>query len=134
MNKRASVRNQSPESIPVPVPDQLTIRFVRMPPSEEVVYFARRCAHRCAISGPLTIAIEASGGAGAGASASEPADAVYEVRVEQQGRLVVSERDPEILLAVRNAFDRLAISQVELPPAHLIAPANSTDRGPKYWC
>jgi hypothetical protein len=136
MPKRASIRNKSPDSIPVP--DQLTIRFVRMLPSEEVVYFARRCALKCAISGPLTIAVEASGsagpGGGAGGSAGERADAVYEVRVERDGRLVVSERDPDILLAVRNAFDRLAISCVELPPAHVIAPANSTDQGPKYWC
>jgi hypothetical protein len=133
MTKRASIRNQSPDT--VALPDQLTVRFVRMLPSEEVVYFARRCALKCAIAGPLTIAVEANGGAsvGGGGIAGEPAEAVYEVRIEQEGRLVVSERDPDILLAVRNAFDRLAISYVELPPAHVIAPANATDRGPKYW-
>jgi hypothetical protein len=129
MTKRASTTNPSPQ----PVPDQLTIRFVRMPPSEEVVYFARRCAHKCAIAGPITIVVEASGGAAAGGGAGGQADAIYEVRLEREGRLVVSERDPEILLAVRNAFDRLAISCVELPPVHLIAPASSSDQGPKYW-
>jgi hypothetical protein len=133
MTKRASIRNQPPDT--VPLPDQLTVRFVRMLPSEEVVYFARRCALKCAIAGPLTIAVEANGGAGIGARAmaGEPAEPVYEVRIERDGQLVVSERDPDILLAVRNAFDRLAISYVELPPAHVIAPPNATDRGPKYW-
>jgi hypothetical protein len=133
MTKRASTRTPKPDS--VPVPDQLTIRFLRMPPSEEVVYFARRCAHKCAIAGPITIALEASGGPSAGAGGGgEPGELVYEVRLEQDGRLVVSERDPEVLIAVRNAFDRLAISYVELPPAHVIAPTNTTEQGPKYWC
>ena len=132
MNKPSSTRNPSPDSVRA----ELTIRFVRQPPSEEVVYFARRCARKCAIAGPLTIVLEASAGSDGPAgieSGSGSTDAIFEVRLEQEGRVVVSERDPEILLAVRNAFDRLAINYVELPPPHLILPPNSSEAGPKFW-
>lgn len=80
-------------------PDALTVRFVRQAPDDEVLYFVRRCARERAVSGPLTIVLEPVHATG---------HAVHEVRLEQHGRILVSERDPEVLLAVRNAFDRFA--------------------------
>ena len=79
--------------------DALTVRFLRQAPDDEVLYYVRRCAAEHEVSVPLTIVLEPQQG---------PARDLHEVRLEHAGRTVVSERDPEILLAVRNAFDRLA--------------------------
>jgi hypothetical protein len=103
--------NPNPGFVPITATDALTVRFVRQAPSEEVIYFARRCAERSGIPGALTMVLESKTSAG---------DPVHEVRLEQDGRAVVCESDPEILLAVRNAFDRLAMSYVQLPPGHLM--------------
>lgn len=35
---------------------------------------------------------------------------MHEVRLEQLGKLLIQERDPDQLLAVRNAFARIATS------------------------
>jgi hypothetical protein len=104
--------------------DQLTIRFVRQLPNEEVVFYARRCAQKSEIPGPLTIVLESK------SSAGEP---MHEVRLEQDGAVVVSESDPEILLAVRNAFDRLAMSYVQLPPSHLFVASGPGEPSSKIW-
>jgi hypothetical protein len=87
-------------------PDALTIRFLRQPPDDEVLYYVRRCAKEHAVSVPLTIVLERELG---------PEQDLHEVRLEHAGRTVVSERDPEILLAVRNAFDRLAPAEPGTP-------------------
>jgi hypothetical protein len=88
------------------MPDALTIRFLRQAPDDEVLYYVRRCAAERAYGIPLTIVLEPKLG---------PECDLHEVRLEHEGQLVVSERDPEILLAVRNAFDRLAPAEPGTP-------------------
>lgn len=87
-------------------PDAVTIRFLRQAPDDEVLYYVRRCAAERASGIALTIIIEPQLG---------PERDLHEVRLEHDGHLVVSERDPEILLAVRNAFDRLAPAEPGTP-------------------
>jgi hypothetical protein len=87
-------------------PEALTIRFLRQAPDDEVLYYVRRCAAEHDVCVPLTIVLEPQLG---------PERDLHEVRLEHAGRTVVSERDPEILLAVRNAFDRLAPSSPGTP-------------------
>ena len=76
----------------------LTVRFIGGPPIDEVVYWIRRCAVLRAISGPLTVVLQPRG---------EPSAPHYEVRLESPDQVLVTERDSNILLAVRNAFDGL---------------------------
>jgi len=80
-------------------PEALTVRFLHQAPDDEVLYYVRRCARERDVSGPLTIVLEPMHAFG---------HDMHEVRLEHYGRVVVSERDPEVLLAVRNAFDRFA--------------------------
>lgn len=101
--------------------EPLTIRFVRQLPNEEVVYYARRCAQKSHFAGPLTIVLEAKPHSGS---------PMHEVRLEQDGRALITESDPEILLAIRNAFDRLAMEQMIASPMLLGTSAAETQ---KLW-
>ena len=76
----------------------LTVRFVGGTPNEETLYWVQRCAERCGHPIPLTVVLHSKPGS----------DGMHEVRLEQLGKLLVQERDPDQLLAVRDAFDRLA--------------------------
>ncbi len=76
---------------------EVTVRFVQHPPSEEILYFAQRCAKERWLQGPLTVVVESRPGGDLD---------THEVRLEGPGSVVVSEHDPDVILAVRNAFDR----------------------------
>jgi hypothetical protein len=79
----------------------LTIRFLGGPPSEEVVHFARRCMARAGVRGPTTLVLQwGRGGRKLGG----------EVRLELPSGAAVSERDPDVLLAIRNACERAAVA------------------------
>ena len=84
----------------------LTVRFVGGPPIDEVVYWIRRCAERQLASGPLTVVLDA-----------QDKSRMHEVRIERPDRILVTERDPNIMLAVRNAFKRLPLAHAEFTAA-----------------
>jgi len=91
----------------------VTVRFIGGPPIDEVVYWIRRCAALRALTGPLTVVLQPRGDA---------SSRQYEVRVESPDQVMVTERDPNVLLAVRNAFDGLLAAQGSPPcPAHVPA-------------
>lgn len=79
----------------------LTVRFVGGPPIDDVVYLIRRCAERLGLKGPLTAVLEPK---------HARRSKVYEVRLERPERVLVIERDRNLMLAIRNAFDRLPVS------------------------
>lgn len=96
----------------------LTVRFVGGPPIDDVVYWVRRCAERQGLTGALSAVLEPKRASGS---------TVYEVRLERPDRVLVTEREPNLMLAIRNAFDRLPVSAVvPLPPAFADAPRRST--------
>jgi len=111
-----------------PAPTEpLTVRFVRQLPNEEVVYYARRCAQKSHYAGPLTIVLEAK---------PSPGKPIHEARLEQDGHVLIAESDPEILLAIRNAFDRLEMELMTVPPQLRGAAAAAAAAGteaPKVW-
>lgn len=76
---------------------ELIVRFVGGPPSEELLYFVRRCAARQALPRTLTVVV----------CWHPDLKSMREVRLEQPGRVLLREHEPDIMLAVRNAFDRL---------------------------
>jgi hypothetical protein len=88
----------------------LTVRFVGGPPIDEIVYWIRRCAERRGAQGPLTVVVEQH-------KAGKHQGLAYDVRVERPDRVLVSERDPNLMLAIRNAFDRLPPSAGAFVPA-----------------
>jgi hypothetical protein len=93
MNKPLAIEN----------PLDLTVRFIGGAPIDEVVYWVKACAKSHAASGPLTVVLEKKQGAHA-------KKRVYEVRLERPDRVLLTEQDPNVMLAVRNAFDRLALT------------------------
>jgi hypothetical protein len=86
-----------------PSPLDLTVKFVGGPPIDDVVYWIRRCAQQQHVSGPLTVVLEPKTTANG---------KVYEVRLERPDRVLASERDRNLMVAVRNAFERLPASAV----------------------
>ena len=95
----------------------LTVRFVGGPPIDDVVYLIRRCAERLGLKGTLTAVLEPK---------RAHSSKVYEVRLERPERVLVIERDRNLMLAIRNAFDRLPVSA--LVPLHANAGAGATGR------
>ena len=83
----------------------LIVKFVGGPPIDDVVYFIRRCAERYHLTGPLTAVLEPKRAA---------SSKVYEVRLERPDRVLVVERDRNLMLAIRNAFERLPVSALAL--------------------
>lgn len=77
----------------------VTVRFVGLAPSEEVVHWVHRCAARNGRGTPLIVVLSAA-----------PSGDAHDVRVQAPGLLSIRERDADPLLAVRNAFDRLAVA------------------------
>ena len=90
-------------------PLDLTVRFVGGAPIDEVVYWVRACAKRREAAGPLTVVLQKKPGAHA---------KTYEVRLERPDRVVLTEEDPNVMLAVRNAFDRFAVIPERFTRAH----------------
>jgi hypothetical protein len=90
----------------------LTVRFVGGPPIDEIVYWIRRCAERQMAQGPLTVVVEQK---------PNKRGQAYDVRLERPDRVLLSERDPNLMLAIRNAFERLpaepAAFRMPTPPA-----------------
>ncbi len=86
----------------------LTVKFVGGPPIDDVVYWIRRCAEQHRVTGPLTAVLEPK---------QTARSRTYEVRLERPDRVLVTERDPNLMLAVRNAFERLPLSAVAQTPA-----------------
>jgi hypothetical protein len=84
----------------------LTVRFIGGPPIDDVVYWIRHCAQQHRLTGPITAVLEPRQTAGS---------RTYEVRLERPDRVLVTERDPNLMLAVRNAFERLPLSAVAHP-------------------
>jgi hypothetical protein len=84
----------------------MTVRFVGGPPIDDVVYWVRRCAERMGLTGPLTAVLSPQRASGS---------TVYEVRIERPDRVLVIERDRNLMLAVRNAFERLPVSALVRP-------------------
>lgn len=78
----------------------LTVRFLGGPPSEEVVRFAQSCASQTPLAVPVTLVLQWN------ANKTAP----REVRIESEGRVVLREAEPDLLVAVRNAFARAAIA------------------------
>ena len=95
----------------------LMVRFVGGPPIDDVVYFIRRCAQRCGLTGPLTAVLEPRNAA---------SSKLYEVRLERPDRVLIVERDRNLMLAIRNAFDRLPVSAF----GYLRPSAAAPTRGP----
>ena len=87
-------------------PLDLTVRFIGGAPIDEVVYWVKACAKSHAAAGPLTVVLEKKPGA--------HAKKVYEVRLERPDRVLLTEQDPNVMLAVRNAFDRYAMTPERL--------------------
>lgn len=83
-------------------PLDLTVRFIGGAPIDEVVHWVKACAKSHAAFGELTVTLEKKPGV--------HAKKVYEVRLERPDRVLLTERDPNVMLAVRNAFDRWAIT------------------------
>jgi hypothetical protein len=81
----------------------LTVRFVGGPPIDDVVYAVRRWAERYGVNGTLTAVLEPK---------STVQGKVYEVRLERPERVLVIERDRNLMLAIRHAFERLPVSAV----------------------
>ncbi len=92
MNKTLAMEN----------PLDLTVRFIGGAPIDEVVYWVKACAKNRSAFGELTVTLEKKPGA--------HAKKVYEVRLERPDRVLLTEQDPNVMLAVRNAFDRLALT------------------------
>ena len=90
----------------------LTVRFVGGPPIDDVVYAIRRSAERYNVSGTLTAVLEPK---------KTAHGKVYEVRLERPERVLVTERDRNLMLAIRHAFERLPVSAVVSMPATLVA-------------
>jgi hypothetical protein len=86
-------------------PSELTVRFVGGPPSEEVLRWAQQCAARITLPFPLTLVLRWK---------ADKASA-QEVRLESAGKVLVSETEPDLLIAVSNAFARASALTV---PAH----------------
>ncbi|MGD8859271.1 MAG: HPF/RaiA family ribosome-associated protein [Myxococcales bacterium] len=89
----SGVRRIAPEADP-----HLCVTFRGMPPSEELLHFARRCARRFAdpTTGPLQLTVERDGRR-------------YLVQLRVAGESAASEElDEDALLAIRNVFDRLS--------------------------
>lgn len=109
------------EPLPGSTSLDLTVKFVGGPPIDDVVYWIRRCAERYRIVGPLTVVLEPKPIAGSKS---------YEVRLERPDRVLVTERDPNLMLAVRNAFDRLPVSALAHTQvaARATSPRRSTTR------
>lgn len=82
----------------IQTPLDLTVRFVGGPPIDEIVYWIRSCAERQHVAGALTVAIETK---------TKAHSRVYEVRLERPDRILVKERDANLMHAIRNAFGRL---------------------------
>jgi hypothetical protein len=87
----------------------LTVRFVGGPPIDEIVYWIRRCAERRMAHGTLTVVVEQK-------KAEKQHGLAYDVRLERPDRVLVTESDPNLMLAVRNAFDRLPPSVAPVAP------------------
>jgi len=85
--------------------ENITVRFIDHPPSEELVCFARRCAKERWLSGPLTVAVRVKAGA------PQPD---YEVQVARPGEPGVSRDGADVLAVMRHAFDRF---EMALPSA-----------------
>jgi hypothetical protein len=81
--------------------DKVTVRFVGRLPSEEAVYFARRCAKERWLFGPLTVVIKMRNG---------HQGVEHEVRIEGPDGRGVSERGGDIFIAVRDAFDQFELA------------------------
>lgn len=96
----------------------LTVRFVGGPPIDDVVYAIRRWAERYGLTGPLTAVLEPK----KAASNSK----VYEVRLERPERVLVIERDRNLMLAIRRAFERLPVSAIV--PLHAATAAAELQR------
>lgn len=97
----------------------LTVKFVGGPPIDDVVYWIRRCAERYQIVGPLTVVLEPKPVAGTKG---------YEVRLERPERVLVTERDSNLMLAVRTAFERLPVSAFAPTQAAAASPRRQTLR------
>ena len=83
-------------------PLDLTVRFIGGALiDEEVVHWVRACAQKRAADGPLTVVLQRTPGAHS---------KMYEVRLERPDRVLLTEQDPNVMLAVRNAFDRFAMT------------------------
>jgi hypothetical protein len=95
----------------------LTVKFIGGPPIDDVVYWIRRCAERSQMTGALTVVLERKPATGSAGSSN-----AYEVRLERPDRVLVSERDPNLMLAVRTAFDRLPLAAIA--DAHVSAGAS----------
>jgi hypothetical protein len=95
---RVEIDQTKPE---LPTPLDLRVTFRRQPPDEEVLHFIRRCARQRAPHGVrLKLVVERALG-----------QAIVHLYAGHTGCQVVTERDPDVLLAVRNAFDRLLLSR-----------------------
>lgn len=79
--------------------EDVTVRFVGYPPSEEIVHFVRRCAKERWIMGPLTVVVKAT----------DLCNREHEIRIEESGGRGIRERGSDVLAAVRDAFDRFEI-------------------------
>lgn len=86
---------------------ELVVRFVGGPPSEELLHLVRRYAARQPLPCPLTVVMRWH----------PDLKSMQEVRLEQPGHVLLREHDPDMMLAVRNAFDRLPT--VPLAPSSL---------------
>lgn len=74
----------------------LIVTFRAQPPSEEVVYFARRCAAKLpGARRPMVVFVEA-----------RPDTQRVTVRGRGAGGGQTVAEDPDVFLAIRNAFDR----------------------------
>ena len=78
----------------------VTVHFVGHAPSEDVVRFALHCAKERWLTGPLTVVVEGAGDA----SASQ-----HQIRIERPGHDGVVHSGPELLPAIRAAFDRFEL-------------------------
>ena len=81
------------------VPLDLTVRFIGGAPIDEVVQWIRSCARSHATGGPLTVVLQKKPG---------PKSRLYEVRLERPDRVLLTEQDPDVMLAVSHAFDRFS--------------------------
>jgi hypothetical protein len=68
-------------------------------PIDEVVQWVRACARSHETGGPLTVTLEKKRG---------PKSRGYEVRLERPDRVLLTEQDPNVMLAVSHAFDRFS--------------------------
>ena len=102
---------------PVAAGLDLTVKFVGGPPIDDVVYFVRRCAERQGLTGALTAVLEPK---------SSASSKLYEVRLERPDRVLAIERDRNLMLAIRHAFDRLPVSAIVALPERAAAGVRRT--------